>query len=227
MSDNAPPPPAAVVHIVDDDGDMRDSLTYLLRAAGLQVQVYRSASEFLALYQPDHPGCLLLDVRMPEMSGLEVYERLLKDGVRVPVIFMTAYADIPMAVRALKSGALEFLEKPFRQELLVDRLKKAIDIDVTRRIAAAKWDDLRDRLADLTIKEREVVVEVLRGVTNRLIAEKLQITERTVELRRSSILKKLQVSSTVDLVRAITEFETFSGTRISAIFEGSPAGPSQ
>jgi FixJ family two-component response regulator len=211
MSVKAPEQP--VVHIVDDDGDMRDSLTYLLRAEGIEVQVYSSPAEFQAVYRPEQPGCLLLDVRMPGLSGLELYERLLHEGIRVPVIFMTAYADVPMAVKGLKLGALEFFEKPFPRETLIERLQSAIAFDQAQRLDADKWTAVGRRLDSLSPREREVLEAVLGGQSNRLIAERLGVTERTVELRRASLLKKLEVTSTVELVHLMTEFQVVSGSR--------------
>lgn len=208
--------PAPVVHIVDDDRDMRDSLAYLLRSVDLAVQVYATATEFLALYRPQQPGCLLFDVRMPDISGLELYERLVAQGVTVPVIFMTAYADVPMAVRALKSGAVEFLEKPFNRQMLLERVQRAIADDLARRQQGEQWDEFALRLSDLTERERNVLDLVLTGVPNKAIAAKLEITERTVELRRASLMKKLDVSSAVELIRLMTQFEMFSESRKSA-----------
>lgn len=206
MPDDLPP----IVHVVDDDPDMRESLAFLMQSVGLLVQVYNSATEFLTLYRDDRPGCLLFDVRMPDMSGLELYEHLLAQGVRLPVIFMTAFADVPMAVRALKSGAVEFLEKPFHRQSLLDRVQRAIADDISRRSAGEQWDEIGRRLAELTPREREVLELVLTGIPNKSIAGKLEITERTVELRRASIMKKLHVQSTVELIRLVTQYEIYS-----------------
>jgi FixJ family two-component response regulator len=207
------PPP--VVHIVDDDRDMRDSLAYLLRSVDIAVQVYGTAAEFLALYRPEQPGCLLFDVRMPDVSGLELYEQLVAQGVRVPVIFMTAYADVPMAVRALKSGAMEFLEKPFNRQVLLERVQRAIADDLVRRQEGEQWAEVELRLSDLTERERSVLDLVLTGLPNKAIASKLEITERTVELRRASLMKKLDVNSAIELIRLMTQYEIFSETRKS------------
>lgn len=196
-----------VVHVVDDDPDMRDSLTFLMQSVGLSVKAYASATEFLAMYRDDRPGCLLFDVRMPEISGLELYERLVEQGVRLPVIFMTAFADVPMAVRALKSGAIEFIEKPFHRQSLLERVQRAISDDIARRAAGEQWTEVGRRLAELTQREREVLEMVLTGIPNKAIAGRLAITERTVELRRASVMKKLQVQSTVELIRLVTQYE--------------------
>lgn len=211
-----------VVHIVDDDPDMRDSLTFLLKSVKIKVQAYASAMEFLSCYRDDRPGCLLFDVRMPDISGLELYERLVQQGVRLPVIFMTAFADVPMAVRALKSGAIEFIEKPFHRESLLERIQRALNDDVARRAVGEQWKEVERRLADLTSREREVLEMVLTGIPNKAIAGKLDITERTVELRRASVMKKLQVQSTVELIRQVTQYEIYTRTRLTG---SSPADP--
>jgi FixJ family two-component response regulator len=212
MAEQLPP----VVHIVDDDRDMRDSLAFLLRSVDIVVQVYSTATEFLALYRDDRPGCLLFDVRMPDISGLELYEQLVAEGMRLPVIFMTAYADVPMAVRALKSGAVEFLEKPFNRQTLLERVQRAIADDLERRKRGEHWEDVGRRLSDLTAREHAVLELVLTGQPNKAIAAKLEITERTVELRRASLMRKLGVGSSIELIRLMTQYEIFSETRKSA-----------
>lgn len=211
MSEEQPP----VVYVVDDDPDMRDSLCYLMRSVGLQVEVFSTGAEFQAFYRNDRAGCLLFDVRMPDISGLELYEQLVRDRVQLPVIFMTAYADVPMAVRALKSGAVEFVEKPFNRQVLLERVQQAIADDRQRRKQHDLWSHIGRRLLDLTSREREVLDLVLTGIPNKSIAMRLDITERTVELRRASLMKKLQAQSTVELIRLVTQYEIFSGSRMS------------
>ena len=205
--------PEPIVHVVDDDSEMRASLTYLLHSVQLQVRVYPDGAEFRAGYRDDHPGCLLFDVRMPETSGLELYEQLVADGVQLPVIFMTAYADVPMAVRALKSGAAEFIEKPFNRQDLLDRVQQAISVDVVRFEQRVQWDAVGRRLDELTAGEQEVLVMVLAGVANKTIAARLELSERAVELRRASLMRKLQVSATVELIRLVTQFQLISENR--------------
>lgn len=217
---------APVVHVVDDDPDMRDSLIYLMQSVSLETRVYASATEFLALYRDDRPGCLLFDVRMPDLSGLELYELLQARGVRLPVIFMTAFADVPMAVRALKSGAIEFLEKPFHLQSLLERVQRAISDDVARRAAGEQWDDVGRRLGELTSREREVLEMVLTGIPNKAIAGRLEITERTVELRRASLMKKLNVQSTVELIRVVTQYESYLAQHRSGTNGGGGGGGS-
>ncbi|MDX1967574.1 MAG: response regulator [Planctomycetaceae bacterium] len=219
MRDNRAP----AIHIVDDDADVRDSLTFLLRSVGLAVSVYSSAAEFVALYRDDRPGCLLFDVRMPDVSGIELHERLVAEGVRLPVIFMTGFADVPMAVRALQSGAVEFIEKPFNRQELLERVQRVVAAEVARREVDSRWADVGRRLSDLTSRERDVLELVLTGLQNKSIATRLDITERTVELRRASLLRKLEVHSTVELVRLLTEFEIYSESRKSASGPGGEA----
>jgi FixJ family two-component response regulator len=205
--------PEPIVHVVDDDADMRDSLEYLLRSVGLQVRLYVDGAEFRSTYVDDAPGCLLFDVRMPGASGLELYEELVADGVCMPVIFMTAFADVPMAVRALKSGAVEFIEKAFTRQTLLERVQQAIVDDVTRRERGEQWDAFGRRLAELTPREREVLDMVLAGVPNKSIAARLKLSERAIELRRASLMKKLRVPSTAELIRMVTQFEMISEDR--------------
>lgn len=211
--------PLSTVFIVDDDADMRDSLDYLLRSVGIATRTYPSATAFLSDYQTSQPGCLVCDVRMPDLSGLDLAERLVRTGVRLPVIFMTAHADVPMAVRALKSGAAEFIEKPFNAQAMLERIQRALAEDRRQRTAAAEWNEFAERMATLTDKERESLAMVLEGAPNKAMAARLEITERAVEMRRASIMKKLQAHSLAELIRLVTEHEL--GARY-----GSPPRPS-
>ena len=195
------------VFVVDDDVDMRDSLKFLMRSAGLRVQTFSSANAFVEAFDPRAPGCLVLDVRMPVMSGIELFERLTVLHSTLPVIFMTAHADVPTAVRALKSGAAEFLEKPFDRKSLLDRVQSAIREDSQRREQSLRWEGMAARMASLTAREREILDLLLAGSSNKLMAAQLSITERAVEMRRASILKKLNVASLAEMVRLATEFE--------------------
>lgn len=189
------------VYIVDDDPDMRDSLRWLMTTVGLRVETFASAAEFLQAPPPAGPGCLVFDVRMPGLSGLDLYERLIARGPTLPVIFVTAYADVPMAVRALKSGAVEFVEKPFNRQALLDKVQKAIHEDIERRRKDAERVALETRFRRLTAKEREVLQLILDGQPNKSIAQKLEITPRAVELRRAGLMKKLGARSLPDLLR--------------------------
>jgi FixJ family two-component response regulator len=196
-----PSPPLATptIFIVDDDRQMRDSLTALLEALGYAVQSFAHASAFLKSYRADQPGCLLLDVRMPGQSGLELYDQLLREKKRLPVIFMTAHADVSTAVAAMKSGAIEFLEKPFDRQKLHARLEKALKLDTQWRQREAEYVDLEHRIARLREHDRETLSLILAGHSNKVMANKLLLSERAVEMRRASLMKKLQVNSIAEL----------------------------
>src|SRR6516165_7677077 len=176
----------SLVYIVDDDPDMRDSLRWLLKTVGIRAQTFASATEFLRDFTPNGPGCVILDVRMPGTSGLDLFEQLVARGEGMPVIFITAHADVPMAVRAMKSGAVEFVEKPFNRQTLLDKVQRAIKDDSVRRSRMAARAKLSGRFQRLTDKEREVLELIKEGRPNKEIASQLQITPRAVELRRSS-----------------------------------------
>lgn len=200
------PPPAPVmtptVHVVDDDRDMRDSLRWLMGTVGLAVETYASADDFLARFDPDGgPGCLVFDVRMPGTSGLDLYETLVARAAALPVIFVTAYADVPMAIRAMKSGAAEFLEKPFNRQALLERVQRAVRTDAERRQRLAGRAAIEARFRRLSDKEAEVLDLVKRGLPNKTIATRLAITPRAVEMRRASLMKKLGAASLADLLR--------------------------
>lgn len=196
------------VYVVDDDPDMRDSLHWLMRTVGLDVEVYPTASAFLEGFAPSGPGCLVFDVRMPGTSGLDLYEELVARGDGMPVIFITAYADVPMAVRALKSGAVEFVEKPFNRQMLLDRVQRAIKDDAERRRRLADRAALAHRFALLSDKEREVLDLVKTGQPNKAISAALGITPRAVEMRRASLMSKLGARSLAELLRLTIELET-------------------
>jgi FixJ family two-component response regulator len=196
------------VYIVDDDPDMRDSLRWLMTTVGLGVEVYPSASAFLEGFAPEGPGCLVFDVRMPGTSGLDLYEELVARGEGMPVIFITAFADVPMAVRALKSGAVEFVEKPFSRQDLLDRVQRAIVDDTERRRRLADREALRVRFGRLTDKEREVLRLIKEGQPNKAISAALNITPRAVEMRRASLMTKLGARSLAELLRLSIALET-------------------
>lgn len=195
------------VYIVDDDPDMRDSLRWLMTTVGLRVNSYPSAAEFLRDFTPDGPGCLVFDVRMPGTSGLDLYEALVTRGERMPVIFITAFADVPMAIRAMKSGAIEFVEKPFNRQDLLDRVQRAIKDDAERRKALASREAIRARFRKLTDKEREVLELIKEGKPNKAISSALDITPRAVEMRRASLMKKLGVRTLAELFRLTIALE--------------------
>jgi FixJ family two-component response regulator len=188
------------VFVVDDDQQMRDSIVALLEVLEFRVQAFGSPGSFHRFYRAEMSGCLLLDIRMPRQSGLELYEQLLKEGKRLPVIFITAHADVSTAVAAMKTGAIEFLEKPFDRETLVERLRNALALDAEWRERDARFAALAERIARLTERQRETLELIRAGDTNKAIAAKLLLTERAVEMRRSSIMRKLQVRSVAELI---------------------------
>lgn len=196
------------VYVVDDDLDMRDSLRWLMKTVGLRAEVFSSASAFLEGFQPGGPGCLVFDVRMPGTSGLDLYEALVARGEGMPVIFITAFADVPMAIRAMKSGAVEFIEKPFNSQTLLDRIQRAIQHDLERRRALADREAARQRFRRLTEKDREVLAMIIQGRPNKAISVALGITLRAVEMRRASLMKKLAARSLAELIRFSIEAET-------------------
>jgi two-component system response regulator FixJ len=191
----------AVVHIVDDDDAVRDSLGMLFKSVGLNARLYASAESFLAGYDATAPGCLISDVRMPDLSGLDLQARLNSAGADIPVIFITGHGDVPMAVAAMKAGAVDFLQKPFRDQELLDRVQKALKIDRRRRVTSIRRQQARERLGTLTPREREVMQQVVRGHPNKTIAAALGVSQRTVELHRSRVMHKMGAKSLADLVR--------------------------
>ena len=202
---NRMPAHRPTVFVVDDDRQMLDSLTTLLVAMKFATRAFSSAEEFLRHYEPSMPGCMLLDVRMPVQDGMELYEQLIREGKRVPVIFITAHADVSVAVAAMKSGAIEFLEKPFDREILLDRVHKALALDAKWRKRESEYSTLDDRIRLLTDRERQTLELLLTGDANKVMASKLQISERAVEMRRAAIMQKLKTRSLAELVElAIT-----------------------
>lgn len=188
------------VFVVDDDRPMRDSLVMLIETMGFAAQSFASAREFHRFYAAPQPGCLVLDVRMPRQGGLELYEQLVREGKRLPVIFITAHADVTTAVAAMKSGAIEFLEKPFDHETLRARIAKALALDAEWRRREAEFNAVAQRIARLNDRERETLELILAGAANKVMASRLFISERAVEMRRARIMHKLQVNSLAELV---------------------------
>jgi FixJ family two-component response regulator len=188
------------VFVVDDDQAMRDSLVDLLDTLDVPVMAFGAPGNFHRFYRPEMPGCLLLDVHMPRQTGLELYETLLAEGKRLPVIFITARADVATAVAAMKIGAIEFLEKPIDRETLQDRVRKALALDAEWRAGDAQFAELADRIARLSPRERETLAKIEAGESNKSMAAKLHLTERAVEMRRSAIMRKLGVGSVAELV---------------------------
>ena len=192
-----------LVYLVDDDEAIRDSLGLLLRSVGLDCEVYASALEFLSAYDPAKHCCLVADIRMPGLSGLELQQRLNEQRAEVPVIFITGHGDVPMAVNAMKSGASDFIQKPFRDQDLIDRIHKALAKDQARRASRAEEDVIRSRLATLTPRETEVMKRVVRGQANKVIALDLGVSQRTVELHRARVMRKLKMRSLAELVSSV------------------------
>jgi FixJ family two-component response regulator len=187
------------VFVVDDDKQLLDSLVVLLEVLGFQVRAFSSPGSFSRFYRAEMPGCLVLDVRMPRQNGLELYEQLLEEGKRLPVIFITAHADVSMAVAAMKSGAIEFLEKPFDRATLLSRVQHALELDAQWRQRDGNLESLSTRIKQLSEREQETLLLIRAGESNKSMAAKLFITERAVEMRRSAIMKKLQVRSLAEL----------------------------
>jgi FixJ family two-component response regulator len=192
---------AAIVHIVDDDLAVRESLGDLLRSMDYQVTLYVSASDFLKVELPDAPACLVLDVRLPGTSGLELQEYLTSINVRLPIIFMTGFGDIPMTVKGMKLGAVDFLTKPIRDQDLLDAVAAAIRLDRNRRHDIAQVAQLREKYALLTARERQVMALVTSGLMNKQIASELSISEVTVKMHRGSVMRKLGAKSVAILAR--------------------------
>lgn len=191
----------SVVFIIDDDPSMRESLESLLRSIGHAAQAFGSTQEFLLSERPDVPGCLVLDVRLPERSGLEFQRELIRSGIEVPIVFITGHGDIPMSVTAMKAGAIEFLTKPFREQDFLDAVHRGIDLDRDRRAESAILADLMERYDSLTPREREIMVLVAAGQLNKQIAAELQLSEITVKVHRAQVMRKMQAKSLPDLVR--------------------------
>jgi FixJ family two-component response regulator len=190
-----------VVFVIDDDGMVRDAVNDLLCSIGLKVELFGSAQEFLQSKRPDAPGCIILDVRLPGASGLEVQRTLAESSVQLPVIFISGHGDIPMSVRAMKSGAIEFLTKPLREQELLDAVQAGIERDRARRRQAKLVAELQERFNSLTSREREVFALVGTGRPNKQIAHQLELSEMTVKVHRSQASHKMRAKSLIDLVR--------------------------
>jgi two-component system response regulator DctR len=194
---------AGMVYLVDDDAAIRDALPWLLRSRGIACRVWASAEAFLADYSEQMSGCLILDLRMSGMTGSELHERLLERGCAMPVIFLTGHGDVPHAVKALKRGAFDFIEKPFNDNELVDRVQEALQYEQTRRWQDGMKAEVQKRLATLTEREREVMERILAGKLNKVIADELSIAMRTVEVHRAHIFEKMGVRSAVELAQRL------------------------
>ena len=198
-------PPAqsssSVVIIVDDDASIRASLDSLFRSVGLETRLFGSPAELLGGVMPDKPACIVLDVRLPGVSGLDLQGQLTRQGIRYPIIFMTGHGDIPMSVRAMKAGAVDFLSKPFRDQDMLDAVAAALERDAQRRAEAATKEDIRIQYESLTAREREVMGHVTAGLMNKQVAGLIGLSEITVKIHRGNVMRKMEVRSLADLVR--------------------------
>jgi two-component system response regulator FixJ len=201
------------VFVVDDDQAMRNSLKWLIETVGMNVEAYASADEFIRNYYPGRAGCLLLDVRMPGMSGLELQEHFLEQQIKIPIIIITGHGDVPMAVRAMKAGAVDFIEKPFNDELLLDSIRNALALDVEQRAAQSERAEVAARLAQLTPREHEVMEMVTAGKANKEIALALGVSAKTVEAHRARVMEKMQANSLAALVRMVIAANVYSDSK--------------
>ncbi len=196
--------PEPTVFIIDDDEAVRRFLSGLIASVGLHVETYASAQEFLDADEPSQPGCLLLDIRMPGMSGLELQRELDRRAIDLPVIILTGHGNVQVAVNAMKAGAVDFIEKPFNNELLLDRVQRALSEGVKAREARLGQEAIKDRMVRLTPRERQVLDRVIAGDTNKGVARRLGISEKTVELHRSRVMEKMQAGSLASLVKMVS-----------------------
>jgi FixJ family two-component response regulator len=190
-----------MVFVVDDDASVREALKSLIRSVGLPVELFDSAQEFLQRKRPDGPSCLIVDVRLPGISGLDFQRKLSEANIPIPIIFITGHGDIPMSVRAMKAGAVEFLAKPFRDQDLLDAIQVALERDAARLQREAEMGSLRERFASLTAREREVLSRVISGLLNKQIAAEIGTSETTVKVHRGQLMRKMGARSLAELVR--------------------------
>jgi FixJ family two-component response regulator len=193
--------PEAIVFVVDDDDDVRRALARLIESVGLNVESFASAQEFLQRSAPSGPACIVLDVRMPGLSGLDLQQKLADSGMDVPIIFMTGHGTVPMTVRAMKAGAVDFMEKPFDEQVMLDAIQQAIERDRQSKKEQLRLLETRQRLETLTPREREVLTLVVRGLLNKQIAAELGASEKTIKVHRARVMQKMQADSLAELVR--------------------------
>lgn len=189
------------VFVVDDDEAIRKALSLLLKSVNIISETYESAQEFLDAYDPSRPGCLVLDVRMPGMSGLDLQKHLADKGITIPIVIITGHGDVPMAVEAVKMGAVEFIEKPFRDQVLLESVQKGINLDAELRVDAAERAKIAERLDQLTTREKQVMELVVAGKPNKAIASELELSQKTVEFHRAHVMEKSGANSVAELVR--------------------------
>lgn len=200
----------ATVFIIDDDQDVREALQLLMESVGLQVESFTSAQEYLDQFDPQRPGCLVLDVRMPGMSGLDLQARLSAEQIHPPIIIITGHGDIPMAVRAVQAGAIGFLEKPCNDQVLLDSVHRALEQDSRQRGEASRIADIKSRQEQLTPRELEVMEQVVKGKRNKVIAADLGVSQSTVEVHRSRVMEKMGAKSLSDLMRMVIALEDWA-----------------
>ncbi len=195
--------PQQIVYIVDDESAVRDSLQWLLTSVDLEVQTFASAQELLDAVMPNLPGCLLIDIRMPGMSGLELQQELITRGISLPVVIVTAHGDVPMAVRAMKAGAVDFIQKPFDDQEIIEIVQRAVESSVSAAEGRTAREEVAARLASLTERERRILDLVATGQPNRGIAKELGRSEKTVEFHRANVMAKMQAKSLADLIKMV------------------------
>jgi FixJ family two-component response regulator len=195
------PSDQSLVLVVDDDPLMREAMQRLFRSVGMRAEVFGSTAEFLQSERADVPSCLVLDVRLPGLSGLDFQSELVKAGIQIPIIFITGYGDIPMTVKAMKAGAIEFLAKPFREQDMLDAVRLGLERDRARRIGEKAVAEVRSKFTSLTAREREVMALVTAGLMNKQIAGEMKLAEITVKLHRGNVMRKMDAKSVADLVR--------------------------
>jgi FixJ family two-component response regulator len=191
----------SVVYIVDDDPSIRSLLTKLVQSIELPVEAFASSQEFLSRARPEEPSCIILDVRMPGLSGLDLQERLVQSGIDIPVIFITGFGNVPQSVRAMKAGAVDFLEKPFENQALLDAVNRALERSRLALQHRSELREIRDRIKSLTPREYEVFVRIAAGLANKQVADTLAISEKTVKIHRARVMQKMQARTFAELVR--------------------------
>jgi FixJ family two-component response regulator len=198
---NAGQTPDPIILVIDDDASVREALSSLFQSVGMEVKLFSSASEFLQSKLPDAPSCIVLDIRLPGVSGLDFQAQLTKMNINLPIVVMTGHGDIPMTVRAMKAGAIDFLTKPFRDQDMLDAVARALEKDMSRRKSEKNLADVRDLYASLTAREREIMTFVTAGMMNKQVAAELRLSEVTIKIHRGHVMKKMGARSLADLVR--------------------------